>query len=135
MNESLKAVFQLLVIVGSIVSFVGFAVESFLVGFISAVFALASLGALIWGMRRRDKVPDFLKRVGGEMLERDGFCFKMIVSSIEGRCTLDLYFQSRYERASRAAIVLQPSQGFFLNRPGLASMVVKIECPPGGYGQ
>ncbi len=31
-------------------------------------------------------------------------------------------------------VVLQPSKGFFLLRPGLASMTVEIECPSGGYG-
>jgi hypothetical protein len=31
-------------------------------------------------------------------------------------------------------VVLQPSEGFFLVRPGLASMTVEIECPAGGYG-
>jgi hypothetical protein len=31
-------------------------------------------------------------------------------------------------------VVLQPSKGFFLLRPGLASMTVELECPAGGYG-
>ena len=72
---------------------------------------IGSLGLLIWSLFRRDKVPDFLKTVPGRMLERDGFCFKVLANPVKGRCYLDLHFQSRYERPSRAIVVLQALQG------------------------
>jgi hypothetical protein len=96
--------------------------------------AIGSLGVLLWSLFRRDKVPDSLKEISGPILERDGFCFKVIASPVKGRCYLDLHFQGRYDHPCRALVVLQPSKGFFLSRPDLASMTVEVECPAGGYG-
>jgi hypothetical protein len=103
-----------------------------LAGMLSLMFG--SLGILLWSLFRRDKAPDFLKTIPGRMLERDGFCFKVVVNALKGTCYLDLHFQSRYARPTRAMVVFQPSEGFFLVRPGLASMTVEIECPAGSYG-
>jgi len=136
MSESIQAVLALLMIVGMIGSVLVFTSDRVNWMAFSGMLALTfgSLGLLVWSLFRRDKAPDFLKKLGGPLLERDGFCFKLIASAVQGRCYLDLHFQSRYERPSRAMVVLQPSKGFFLVRPGLASITVGIECPAGGYG-
>ncbi len=136
MSESVQAVLALLVIIGMVGSLAAVlplqANWSASAGFLTLM--LSSLGLLLWSLFRRDKAPDFLKKVPGPALERDRFCFKVLANAVKGRCYLDLDFQSRYERPSRAIVVLQPSKGFFLMRPGLASMIVEIDCPGGGYG-
>lgn len=136
MSESIQAVLALLMIVGGIGSALVFTNDRVnwpvFSGFLS--LSIGSLGILLWSLFRRDKAPNFLKQIPGGMFERDGFCFKIIVNPVNGRCFLDLHFQSRYDRASKAMVVLQPSKGFFLTRPDLASMTVEIECPGGGYG-
>jgi hypothetical protein len=136
MSESFQAVLGLLMIVGvfgSIMVFVNDRVNwSVFSGLLT--LAIGSLGLLLWSLFRRDKAPDFLKSIQGRLLERDHFCFKVIANPVKGRCYLDLHFQSRYERPSRAMVVLQPSKGFFLTRPDVAGMTVEIECPAGGYG-
>jgi hypothetical protein len=136
MGESAQAVLALLMIVGMIGSVMVFMNDQVNWGAFAGMLALAlgSLGLILWSLFRRDKAPDFLKKVGGPALEHDGFCFKLIVNPVKGRCYLDVHFQSRYERPSRARVVLQPSKGFFLTRPGLTSMTVEMECPAGGYG-
>lgn len=136
MSESVQAVLALLMIIGMIGSVLVFVNDRVNWAAFSGMLTLVigSLGLLLWSLFRRDKAPDYLKKVGGSLLERDGFCFKVLANSVKGRCYLDLHFQSRYERPSRAMVVLQPSKGFFLVRPGLASMTVEIECPTGGYG-
>jgi hypothetical protein len=136
MSESVQAVLALLMIIGIMGSVVVFTGDRVNWPAFAGMLALAigSLGLLIWSLFRRDKVPDFLKKVPGRMLERDGFCFKVLASSVKGRCYLDLHFQSRHERPSRAIIVLLPTKDLFLLRPGVASMTVEIECPAGGYG-
>jgi hypothetical protein len=123
-----------------------------IVGIISSVFAwmsdtiswaarlgfpamvAASLGLLVWSLLRKEKLPDFLRQGSKGVFERDGFCFALVTRSAQGLCYIDVYFQSRYDKPSRAAVVLQPSKGFFLNRPGLASMSIQVDCPAGGYG-
>jgi hypothetical protein len=136
MSESVQAVLALLMIIGMVGSVFVFMNDRVNWTAFGGMLTLTtgSLGLLIWSLFRRDKVPDFLKKVPGKSLERDGFCFKVLANPVKGRCYLDLYFQSRYERPSRAIVVLQPSKGFFLMRPGLASMTVEIDCPAGGYG-
>ena len=136
MSESVQAIVALLMIIGmlgSVLVFVNDRVNWIVFsGMLTLTFS--SFGLLLWSLLRRDKAPDFLTKIGGTLLERDGFCFKLLTTATKGRCYLELHFQSRYEHPSRAMVVLQPSKGFFLTRPGLASMSVEIECPAGGYG-
>ncbi len=136
MSESVQAVLALLMIIGIIGSVVTFTSDRVNWPAFAGMLTLTigSLGLLVWSLFRRDKVPDFLKKVPGRLLERDGFCFKVIANPVKGRCYLDLHFQSRYERPSRAIVVLQATKDLFLLRPGVASMTVEIECPAGGYG-
>ena len=136
MSESVQAVLALLMIIGMIGSVLVFMNDRVNWPAFGGMLTLmlGSLGLLLWSLFRRDKAPDHLKQIPGKLLERDGFCFKVLAKPVKGRCYLDLYFQSRYERPCRAIVVLQPSKGFFLMRPGLASMTVDIDCPAGGFG-
>ena len=136
MSESVQAVLALLMIIGMIGSVLVFMNDRINWPAFGGMLALmlGSLGLLVWSLFRRDKAPDFLKKVPGKLLERDSLCFKVLANSVKGRCYLDLHFQGRYDRPCRAIVVLQPSKGFFLTRPGLASMTVDIDCPAGGYG-
>ena len=136
MSESVQAVLALLMIVGMLGSVLVFMNDRVNWPAFSVMVSLTvgSLGLLLWSLFRRDKAPDGLKPIPGRAFERDGFCFKLVAGSVKGRCHLDLHFQSRYEWPSQAMVVLQPSKGFFLVRPGLASMTVEIDCPAGGYG-
>ena len=136
MSESVSAVLALLMIIGMIGSVLVFMNDrvnwTAFGGMLTLLFG--SLGLLVWSLFRRDKAPDFLKTVPRRLLERDGFYFKVLTNPVKGRCYLDLHFQTRYERPSRAIVVLQATKDLFLLRPGVASMTVEIECPAGGYG-
>jgi hypothetical protein len=136
MSESVQAVLALLMIIGMIGSVVVVMNDRVNWPALAGMLTLmcGSLGLLLWSLFRRDKAPDFLKKVPGRLLERDGFCFKVLANPVKGRCYLDLHFQSRYERPSRAIVVLQATKDLFVLRPGVASMTVEIECPAGGYG-
>ena len=136
MSESVQAVLALLLIVGAMGSVMVFVTDHVNWTVFAGMVALTvgSLGLLIWSLFRRDKVPDFLKKVPGPLLERDGFCFKLLANRRKGLCTLDLHFQNRYDLPTRALVVIQPSKGFFLNRPDLAGMTVEVDCPEGAYG-
>lgn len=136
MSESVQAVLALLMIVGMFGSVLVFLSDRVpwgaFAGFLSLM--LGSSGLLLWSLLRRDRVPDHLKQLPGGAFERDGLCFKVIYRVAGGVCHLDLYFQTRYDRASRGMILLQPAQGFWLNRPRLRSMTLEVGCPPGGAG-
>ncbi len=120
-------------IIGSFLVFVNDRVNwAMLAGMVS--LATGSFGLLLWSILRRDKVPDFLGKIDGSAFERDGFCFKIGTRFDDGRCLMFVHFQTRHDHPSRMKLVLQSSQGFFLNRPNFASMTVEIDCPAGGYG-
>ena len=136
MSESAQAVFGLVVIVGMMGSVFAYPTDrGSWAPFVATVsITIGSLGILLWSLFRRDKAPDHLKSLPGGLFERDGFCFKLMTRPKKGRCYVDLYFQSRYDRPSHAMVVLQPSRGFFLARPDLSTMTIEVDCPAGGHG-
>jgi hypothetical protein len=136
MSESVQAVLALLMIVGAIGCGLVFVSDRVNWAAFAGMLTLAigNLGLLLWSLFRHDRAADFLREVEGPLFERDGFCFKPRATAVKGRCYLDLHFQSRYDRPSKAVVVLQPSRGFLLVRPDLASMTVEIDCPAGGCG-
>ncbi len=96
MSESIQAVLALFMIIGMVGSVLVFMNDRVNWAAFSGMLTLmfGSLGLLLWSLFRRDKAPDYLKNVRGPLLERDGFCFKVLASSVKGRCYLDLHFQS-----------------------------------------
>src|SRR5262249_3984613 len=94
----------------------------------------AALGLLFWSLTRKDKFPDLLRKACGGYFERDGFCFAIIPVASNCQSRVDVYFQSRFERNSRAQVVIRPSRQFFLNRRPIESLTVEIECAGGAYG-
>ena len=136
MSESVQAVLALFMIIGMFGSVLGLMSDRTNWGAFAGLLSLmlGSFGLLFWSLLRRDKVPDLLVQVPGRAFERDGLCFKVSFRMVEGVCRLNLWFQTRYQGASRGMILLQPSQRFWLNRPGFGSTTVEVECPPGGTG-
>lgn len=98
------------------------------------VGAAVTLLALVWSKKRADLAPDFLLGAAGSYYERDGFCFAIVPTVEKGRLFLNVFFQNRYERGSRAQVVIRPSKGFFMSRGPMAQLTMAVECPGGGYG-
>jgi hypothetical protein len=136
MNESGKATLAFMLIIGIIGSFLSWMLDNGTlparIGF--PAVGIAALAGLCWAMTRKDKLPDYLRQVVGVYLERTGFCFALVPAVADGRCTLDIYFQNRYERPCRAQVVIQPSREFFLNRRSVGSFTIEIECEGGAFG-
>jgi hypothetical protein len=136
MNESAKATLAFILIVGILGSFITWMTDNATwparIGF--PVLGVAALAALGWGMTRKDKLPDHLRELFGNYLERTGFCFAFVPTVADGHCTLDIYFQNRYESPCRAQVVIQPSREFFLNRRSVGSFTIEIECEGGAFG-
>jgi hypothetical protein len=136
MGESAKAVLALLMIIGMLGSVFAWMTDGTtwrpLVGF--PALALGALGLLVWSLMRKDKFPDLLKKRHGSYFEREGFCFAIVPVASNGECRLDIYFQNRFDRSSRAQVVMRPSQQFFLNRRPIETLTVEIDCPGGAYG-
>lgn len=96
--------------------------------------AAASLVFLLWGMFRRDKVPDYLREMFGKPFERDGFCFGIEPLVVDGVFAFRVWYQSRFDRRSRARIVLKPTRDFFGRKTEAEVLHLTIEVEPAGFG-
>ena len=91
MNQSVKSVIALFIVITFITSFIGWLnlpddkdVKFWLK--VSTLPCIAFIGLLVWADFRRDKVPDFLRKTVGGYFERDGLCFAILVPH-SGTCT------------------------------------------------
>lgn len=132
----------------------GIWVVSILIGFIATPFAWADdrpnavtwsfrvgapiltviAGVAFWRMNsRRDEATDYLSQLGLPFFDRGGFCFALVPRVANGVCSLDAFFQNRFERACRGRIALRPARGFF-GRKKLDTIGYEIECGPAAFG-
>jgi hypothetical protein len=101
----------------------------------SALLLLPTVGLLVWAEFRRDRAPDFLRKVARGYFERDGFCFAVLPSVKDGRFEWLVLFQNRFERSCKALIAFRPATRFVgFGRAGVSDVRVEIECEGGGFG-
>lgn len=72
----------------------------------STVIVLLCVAVILWAATRRDKAPDFLRRLFGDSFERDGFCFVVTPNLAGDVFVLNVYYQNRYARLCHARVVL-----------------------------
>ena len=98
---------------------------------------LAALAAMICFLRlhfQRDIVPDYLRAVTAEYLNRDGFCFAIRPETSQGICYLNAYFQNQHDQPSDCRIALRPSRRFLLGRAPIPTLEYAIHCEPAAFG-
>lgn len=100
-------------------------------GPILAVLAIAIFLKIEW---IPDGVPDYLRRVQRKYYIRDGFCFVIVPTAVDGVAYFDLFFQSQFSGPSIGMVALRPAKGFFLTRNKIELITYRVECPPGGFG-
>lgn len=139
MGESTKAVCALTIIVCAVAAAFawtatrpdavawGFRIGSVLVG-------LMALGLLLALHFRADIEPDYLHATTGSYFNRDGFCFSIVVTPIDGVAYMSAFFQSQYDRPSRGQIALRPARKFLMGRAKFDAITFEIDCPPAGFG-
>src|SRR5437868_4560242 len=125
MNESIKAVFGVViaacVLAGFVAWFPGVTNEvsaaTWWLRIGCPVLGVVCLASLIWAQTRKDKAPDLLARMTPRYFERDGFCFAIIPQVVNGDCSMHIYFQNRYDRPCSAQILIRASSGLFNGSP------------------
>lgn len=143
MNESIKATLGLIVAVCAIAEILAWLpmgvtneVSSvtwwFRIG--SPILGVICLAPLIWAQTRKDKAPNFLARITPRYFERDGFCFAIVPKVANGNCTLQIYFQNRYDQPCSAQILIRASSGLFSGRPDLSDITLGLTCNPAEFG-
>jgi hypothetical protein len=137
MNQSLKAVTQLVAIVGAIVTVLVWvegpdsntAVQ--VARYVAPLITVAAGLVLLRVMRKKDAFPDILRDRFDRPFERDGLCFIPVGSIRDGVCFIDVYFQNRYTGDCECDIVLEPS---FFSDDALSSVGASISCPGAAVG-
>jgi len=100
----------------------------------SVILALVVLAAVVWCITalKKDKVPDFLRKISPRHFHRDGLSFAIVPSQTGDHQLLDCLFQNRYSKQCEAQIVFTPKDR--LKYPQL-SAVFSIQCPGAGLGR
>src|SRR4051812_40439694 len=143
MNESIKAVLALLVIIAAFGSWLAWADgrHAFPDHFVAVragllCGGLGALGLLLWGQYRRDKLPDLLRQISRWHLNCDGLSFVAVAEDKERVCYISVYFQNRYERACVAHLLFRPAvPNLGVRRPtDLPPIELTIECDGAAFG-
>jgi hypothetical protein len=142
MNESIKATLGLVVAACALAGIIAWmpgptnVVSSvtwwFRIG--CPILGIVCLVPLVWAQTRKDKVPDYLARIAPRYFERDGFCFAIVPQVVKGNCTMQVYFQNRYDQPCSAQILIRASSGLFSGRPDLSDVALGISCGPAEFG-
>ena len=83
---------------------------------------------------RADEVPDYLRQQVGTYFNRDGFCFAILPTAMNGVCLFEVYFQNQHEKRCIGRVALRPARGFFLDRARMESIILKVDCEPAAFG-
>ena len=141
MNQSIKAVLALIVIGSVLFAIIGWLPTDvdpdsfvFWARIVCPILAVLCLVPLIWAQTRKDKAPNFLVRVSPRYFERDGFCFAVVPSVSNNRCSMQVYFQNRYSGPCRANVLIRASSGLFSGKPNLSDIRLGISCGPAEFG-
>ncbi len=137
MNQSLKAIFQFMLIVGAVACpLVWFVVDrsEFVdtMRIVLPVLVTWSLFALIWAATRKDQAPDFLSKLSSQFFERDGFCFSVDLQVTDAVCLLCVYFQNRYELPCTAQISFLVAAS---DSSAFQNLTMNISCGPAEFGR
>ncbi len=98
------------------------------------ILGIICLAPLIWAQTRKDKVPDFLSRVTPRYFERDGFCFAIVPQVVNANCSMNIYFQNRYDQPCAAQLLIRASSGLFSGKPDLSDIALGLTCGPAEFG-
>lgn len=139
MGESFKAVCSLLLIITLIVTILLWFEDrpdrtTWIIRFAAPAIGLLILAILLKVHFRKDCEPDYLRMAFGNYFNRDGFCFAITASTLNGVCQLHTHFQNQHERPCVGRIALRPSRGFFLTRAKIAAIMFEVQCEGGAFG-
>jgi hypothetical protein len=98
------------------------------------ILGVVCLAPLVWAQTRKDKAPNFLSRITPRYFERDGFCFAIVPQVVNGKCSMHIYFQNRYDQPCSAQILIRASSGLFSGRPDLSDITLGLTCGPTEFG-
>jgi hypothetical protein len=144
MGESLKAILSLIVIIALFGSWWAwssagrkdFPKDIGTIRLVLAAGGVGSLSLLLWGVFRRDKLPDKLREVSRAHFHCDGLSFVPTPALRDQILFLDVYFQNSFERRCTTRLLIRPAvRNLGIRRPtDLPPIEITIECDGGAFG-
>lgn len=142
MNQSIKSVIALLILVALIVNVVAWLSRA-TSDTRTVIWSLRALplvwvpllALLIWADFRKDKLPNFLLRYAKGYFESNGLSFTMFPTVVGQTCTWLMLFQNRYERPCQTAISFRPGVGHLgIRRAKMNEVSVEFDCEGAAFG-
>src|SRR5215208_825678 len=136
MHESIKAICILVIMAAAITASVAWIDDrpnttTWVFRTVPVAITLVALAVFLWLHRRRDLAPDLLAAQVGRYFDRNGFCFQLLPSDVDGTCVFLLMFQNRHEKACTARVALRPVT-FGGAHETLVHM--QLNCPGAAFG-
>ena len=139
MNESIKAVLSLVLIIATLMTVAAWCddhpnerARNLRLG-ITLVTVLV-LGTLLWLRFRPDRVHDFLRDYSENYFNRGGFCFSFAMTVVDGTAYMVAFYQNQRDRSCLGRIALRPAQGFLLGRRDIEAITFEVDCGPAAFG-
>jgi hypothetical protein len=136
MHESIKTICVVVIIAAVITASVAWIDDrpnstTWLLRTIPIALTIIAIGLFLWLHWKRDLAPDLLARQVGRYFDRNGFCFQLQPTAVDGKCVFVLLFQNRFERACIAHVALRP-----VTFSGAQTTLVYmgVRCPGAGFG-
>ncbi len=139
MGESFKAVCVLMLIVSALVAAAFWCDDqpnttSWIVRIVSSGFSVLALAVILKLHFRADPVPDYLLAAVGKYFNRDGFCFAMGTTVVDGVAYLNIFFQNQYDQPCRGHVAVRPVRGFWMTRSEIQTIGVEVDCDAAAFG-
>ena len=139
MGESIKAVCVLLMIVAALVAAAFWCDDrpdatTWIVRLASSGFVVVALAVILKLHFRADALPDYLLTTAGEYFNRDGFCFALGTTVVDGVAYLNIYFQNQYDQPCCGRVAIRPARGFWMTRSEIQTVGMEIDCDAGAFG-
>jgi hypothetical protein len=139
MGESFKAVCALVLVVAALIAAVAWSDDqpnstTWIARGVASFVAVLALVVLLKVHFRADLVPDYLWAAAGKYFNRDGFCFALNATVVDGVGYLVVSFQNQYDRQCRGQIGIRPARGFWMTRSEIQTIALEIDCAPAGFG-
>ena len=139
MGESTKAICALVLSVGAIAAAIAWIADrpdaatwSIRIG--APTLALMAIALILKLHFRADLAYDYLRDHAGTYFNRDGFCFAIVATAVDGIAYMDAYFQNQRDKPCVGRIALRPARGFFMGRAKIETITYEIECAPAAFG-
>jgi hypothetical protein len=139
MGESFKAVSAVVLVVAALTAAAVWCDDrpnstTWIIRGVASTLVVLTLAVLLKLHFRTDLAPDYLQAAAGKYFNRNGFCFALSATVVDGIAYLVVFFQNQYDQRCCGRIAVRPARGFWMARSEIQIVALEIDCAPAAFG-